>query len=260
MKLTFFTSDAADYKTMLSVMYALLEGLSRELGIERTDLKGCLHQQNWSGNSKLLFSIILYDAVAGGAGHVRRLVTDDGAAFARVLKAAYSVVHNCSCEPSCYHCLRNYYNQKVHDSLDRHLAASFLSNWLGEYTSVELQETEKEIFTDVSSHTAQPIAIQGDTYANDYSSWKEVFSVSGFDVAIGQAWDAAGISLEALILPDVHVDDVYVEPCFAWEKQRILIVDALDADVQNILNNSDWLLMDIHTSPEELSIKLKERS
>jgi len=259
-KLTFFTSDAADYKTMLSVMYALLEGLSRELGIERTDLKGCLHQQNWSGNSKLLFSIILYDAVAGGAGHVRRLVTDDGAAFARVLKAAYSVVHNCSCEPSCYHCLRNYYNQKVHDSLDRHLAASFLSNWLGEYTSVELQETEKEIFTDVSSHTAQPIAIQGDTYANDYSSWKEVFSVSGFDVAIGQAWDAAGISLEALILPDVHVDDVYVEPCFAWEKQRILIVDALDADVQNILNNSDWLLMDIHTSPEELSIKLKERS
>lgn len=90
-KLTFFTSDAADYKTMLSVMYALLEGLSRELGIERTDLKGCLHQQNWSGNSKLLFSIILYDAVAGGAGHVRRLVTDDGAAFARVLKAAFYV-------------------------------------------------------------------------------------------------------------------------------------------------------------------------
>ncbi len=44
------------------------------------------------------------------------------------------------------------------------------------------------------------------------------------------------------------------------QKQRILIVDALDADVQNILNNSDWLLMDIHTSPEELSIKLKERS
>ena len=41
---------------------------------------------------------------------------------------------------------------------------------------------------------------------------------------------------------------------------QILIVDALDADVQNILNNSDWLLMDIHTSPEELSIKLKERS
>ena len=64
------------------------------------------------------------------------------------------------------------------------------------------------------------------------------FSVSGFDVAIGQAWDAAGISLEALILPDVHVDDVYVEPCFAWEKQRILIVDALDADVQNIFLSS----------------------
>lgn len=81
-KLTFFTSDAADYKTMLSVMYALLEGLSRELEIERTDLKGCLHQQSWSGSSKLLFSIIIYDAVAGGAGHVRRLVTDDGAAFA----------------------------------------------------------------------------------------------------------------------------------------------------------------------------------
>ena len=41
-KLVFAAGEAADYDTMLSVLYALLEGLSREMGIERTDIKGCL--------------------------------------------------------------------------------------------------------------------------------------------------------------------------------------------------------------------------
>ena len=78
-QITFFISETEEYEKVLSVMYALLEGLSRELDIERTDLKGCLHLKNCNG--RLLFSIILYDAVAGGAGHVRRLVTDDGRFF-----------------------------------------------------------------------------------------------------------------------------------------------------------------------------------
>ena len=40
-KITFATQEAADINVMLSVLYALLEGLSREMEIERTDIKGC---------------------------------------------------------------------------------------------------------------------------------------------------------------------------------------------------------------------------
>ena len=114
---------------MLSVLYALLEGLSREMGIERTDIKGCLFYTSVDGC--MIFSVVLYDAVAGGAGHVRRIVTADGQAFQRVLAKAISVVDNCDCNSSCYRCLRNYYNQKIHDNLNRNQASAFLHQWVG---------------------------------------------------------------------------------------------------------------------------------
>ena len=122
-KLTFETADAADLDTMLSVLYALLEGLSQEMGIERTDIKGCLFRTMSAGI--MVFSVILYDAVAGGAGHVRRIATKDG---------------SCGCDSSCYHCLRNYYNQKIHDNLDRKKAAAFLKQWIGQMEHLEIEE------------------------------------------------------------------------------------------------------------------------
>ena len=73
----------------------------------------------------MIFSVVLYDAVAGGAGHVRRIVTADGQAFQRVLAKAISVVDNCDCDSSCYRCLRNYYNQKIHDNLNRNQASAY---------------------------------------------------------------------------------------------------------------------------------------
>ena len=146
-RITFVTEEAGDLNTMLSVLYALLEGLSRELGIERTDIKGCLFR-TFEG-ADMLYSLILYDAVAGGAGHVRRMVTEDGQVLRRVLNRAYSVVNNCSCGSSCYKCLRNYFNQKIHDQLDRTKAADFLRNWIGE-PSLTPPEPEAETETKTS--------------------------------------------------------------------------------------------------------------
>ena len=134
-KITFETQEAADLNTMLSVLYALLEGLSREMGIERTDIKGCLFRTEVGG--LMVYTVILYDAVAGGAGHVRRMATEDGQAFQQVLRRALSVVDSCSCDTSCYQCLRNYYNQKIHDQLSRRAASSFLHPWLGEMKPLE---------------------------------------------------------------------------------------------------------------------------
>ena len=142
-KITFETQEAADLNTMLSVLYALLEGLSREMGIERTDIKGCLFRTEIGG--LMVYTVILYDAVAGGAGHVRRMATEDGQAFQQVLRRALSVVDNCSCDTSCYQCLRNYYNQKIHDQLSRRAASAFLHPWVGQMTALaEEPKSEKE--------------------------------------------------------------------------------------------------------------------
>lgn len=88
----------------------------------------------------MVFSVILYDAVAGGAGHVRRIATEDGAALRAVLKRALFVVDSCGCDSSCYHCLRNYYNQKIHDNLDRKKAAAFLEQWIGQMERMDMEE------------------------------------------------------------------------------------------------------------------------
>ena len=215
-KISFFSAAALDYETMLSVMYALLEGLSRELGIERTDLKGCLHQILWEGSNKPIYSIVLYDAVAGGAGHVRRLVTKDAGVFQRVLKKALSVVENCSCDPSCYQCLRNYYNTKVHDQLNRHKAAAFLRDWVGEYVPVQLDEP------DVQENPDDGVEIMdGEHWDEQYSTWKEYGIAYGYEGL--EIWDDLGITKDCLTFPKLLFGEKTVEPDFAWPKRKVLV-------------------------------------
>lgn len=133
-----FDCDTSDYKTMVSTMYAILYAISDELTIERKDIKACLSPKILNG--KLDYSIIIYDAVPGGAGHSRRLVTQDGMMLYRIIQVALRNMESCSCDPSCYNCLRSYENQKTHDQLDRKLAAKFLSDLIGEVSIIETQE------------------------------------------------------------------------------------------------------------------------
>ena len=91
----------------------------------------------------MTYSIVLYDAVAGGAGHVRRLVTEDGMKFLQVVDKAIEITKGCTCSPSCYSCLRNYYNQKIHDKLNRKYAYDFLENYSGKPEPITNEEFEK---------------------------------------------------------------------------------------------------------------------
>jgi ATP-dependent helicase YprA (DUF1998 family) len=122
-KITFET-DTADSETMLSVMYALLNAFADTLSIEKRDIEVCLTYKRENGIFE--HKIIIYDSVPGGAGHSRRLVTHDGAILKRVIERAIELLGNCNCEPSCYKCLRNYENQKIHEILDRKKALNFL--------------------------------------------------------------------------------------------------------------------------------------
>ena len=124
-----FCCDTSDNATMLSVMYAIVNSFANELNIERRDIKACLTYKLTCG--RMEHKIIIYDAVPGGAGHSRRLITQDGQILQAVIKRAIKLLETCECTPSCYRCLRNYENQKIHEILDREKALSFLKQLIG---------------------------------------------------------------------------------------------------------------------------------
>ena len=98
----------------LSVLYALLEGASAALDINRSDISGCV-----TGKCQ----IVLYDDTPGGSGFVKHVYENLEMVIA---KAKEKVNGNCGCteETSCYGCLRNYGNQFFHDVLSRGVVLS----------------------------------------------------------------------------------------------------------------------------------------
>mgnify|MGYP005758304317 CR=1 FL=1 len=119
-----FETDTSDYATMLSVMYALLNAFADVLSIEKRDVRACLTYEIKGG--RFSHQVIIYDAVPGGAGHSGRLVTEAGDVLKAVIARAIKMLSECTCDPSCYKCLRSYENQKVHEMLDRNKALEFL--------------------------------------------------------------------------------------------------------------------------------------
>jgi hypothetical protein len=114
--------DATQTDFWLSLLYSLIHGACRALQIERRDIDGVLFprqdREGW------VQTIVLYDDVPGGAGHVRRIKEE----LPRVLEEALRVVNciNCGPEVSCYHCLRDYNNQIHHSRLKRGRVVRFL--------------------------------------------------------------------------------------------------------------------------------------
>ena len=130
-----FKCNTSDYNTMVSVMYAILNAMAKDLNIERRDIKACLSAKLINGIFDL--SIVMYDSVPGGAGHSRRLVTKEGKMLQSIFMSALKSMSECNCEPSCYNCLRSYENQKIHDLLDRRLAIEFLQQFVGKVELVK---------------------------------------------------------------------------------------------------------------------------
>lgn len=171
-KVVFGTSRARNRATMLSVMYALLEAMSEELDIERTDIKGCLHKVKYEHS--MVYAIILYDGVAGGAGHVRRLVTDNCDVLQRIVQKAIDITKTCNCNPSCYNCLRNYYNQAIHDILDRTAAYTFLETFKGEAVAIPDEDFEETRQKNNADAVAPNLLRFEESWPCDYDNWNEL--------------------------------------------------------------------------------------
>jgi ATP-dependent helicase YprA (DUF1998 family) len=110
---------AREWSAAWSTLYALLAA-TPSIGIAAGDVDGTL-RSNGPGRAP---SLIIFDTVPGGAGHVRRFV----ARFEELTSAALRLVRDCECGEgtSCYACLRSYSNQSRHDDLARSAAAQIL--------------------------------------------------------------------------------------------------------------------------------------
>jgi ATP-dependent helicase YprA (DUF1998 family) len=107
-----------------STLFAMLAA-TQTIGIIRNDVDGALRATGIDQPP----SLVIFDAVPGGAGHARRIVERIG----DLLRGALSVVESCECgiDSSCYGCLRSYTNQALHDVLIRGDAIKVLKQLVG---------------------------------------------------------------------------------------------------------------------------------
>jgi hypothetical protein len=137
-------NDYFERDKALSILYTLLEGVSKFLNIERNDISGTVkYNKINSGDWETRF--VLFDTVPGGAGHVRRIGESDENQFKKMLEISLSIVEQCTCgkdsdgDTACYNCLCNYYNQKYHDILKRSYAIEFLKSLLQYEVKIPVQ-------------------------------------------------------------------------------------------------------------------------
>ena len=117
-----------------SLTYALLAAASDVIDIDRSELDGLFRPVENDYNRA---EIVIYDNVASGAGHSKKIAE----MFDDVLKRTLELVSSCSCGASCYNCLRTYSNQSFHAQLDRHLVRRFLESIVGELNPDEHQRS-----------------------------------------------------------------------------------------------------------------------
>lgn len=128
-----FINQQMEYAQALSILYGMLEGISHTLNIEREDISGCIEWYWDEAVQNNSFGFVFYDKTPGGAGHVRRI--QDQTVLENVLHNTLELMQRCTCggeamDTSCYGCLRNYYNQKFHDVLQRGHVVRFLQEIL----------------------------------------------------------------------------------------------------------------------------------
>ena len=127
-----------DLKVALSLMSALKRAIQAHFQIEDNEIATEVLPSTDEPRQLLFF-----ESAEGGAGVLKRIV-DDPRAFAAVAAKALEICHfdpatgedqrhapgaREDCEAACYDCLMNYFNQRFHLSLDRHLLRDLLLDY-----------------------------------------------------------------------------------------------------------------------------------
>lgn len=204
-------SGLVERRKALSTMYALLEGISDAFDIERKDINGILNK-----NDEGCYEIIVFDNVPGGAGHVKRMLDPEGLKLA--FKMAYKKVNMNCCdeESSCYNCLRNYNNQKVHKDLKRRFAKEILKDVIDNIENHKEDNNSIYIRDCINYNESYPL--------DEFDSWNEIENfIDDIDVSkfIDNQIKIADFLTAIIKLPDNH----QIEAIVVWKNENIIIVN-----------------------------------
>jgi hypothetical protein len=89
--------------------------------LEPNDIDGDFRFAPGDGTRQFI-DLYLYDQAVGGAGFVKAAARDPQ----RLVDAALKLLDGCTCDNSCYQCLRSYKNRYEHALFDRHVGADLL--------------------------------------------------------------------------------------------------------------------------------------
>jgi ATP-dependent helicase YprA (DUF1998 family) len=120
--LSFDGTPATSDEFYASLKAAVIEAAASVAGAEEREIGGFTRKVSIDG--VVHSDLILYDAVPGGAGYVRKAAAE----LLQVLTVARALLEGCQCEKSCYRCLRSYENQFEHKLLDKNLVRPYLDN------------------------------------------------------------------------------------------------------------------------------------
>lgn len=126
---SFIRPDIVNKDEARSILYGLLEGISHTLNIERQDINGALSYHYNEVTLRNNYDFVIFDNTPGGSGYVRQL--NNIKLLEKVIETTLHLMESCTCggpemDTSCYSCLRNYYNQKYHDQLQRRHVIHFI--------------------------------------------------------------------------------------------------------------------------------------
>ncbi|HQK53894.1 MAG TPA: DEAD/DEAH box helicase [Sedimentibacter sp.] len=208
----------------LSLLYAILEGASIALGISRKEINGCLYYNDENTNN--IPSLMLFDDVPGGAGHVKK-ISQNILEVLRNAKRKVSGACGCGEETSCYGCLRNYGNQLFHENLVRGLPLYYLNDILN---SENVDESESEIYQSISDECRSVI---------DF--------VRENDISMPQV---------NFVIKD-NFGRPYIAP-IAWSRLKIALFDGISESYIYFKNNG-YICFDISSMAfEDLTMSLKQ--
>ena len=216
-----------DYECAISTLYAILEGISYQFSIERNDIGGMVFN---SAPGVKPWEIILFDTVSGGAGHVKRLESKENIIL--VLRAAYKKVNPnkpcCDEDTSCYSCLRNFSNQRVHKHLKRGLAKHTLEEII---TAIENKSAEMkigDISLDLANTDLSDFLTNGYLAEDDIPYFQELLNRMNAEVV----YKPTGYGI---VIKSGDGSTFYAD--FLWKDKGILLFTPDNSDSYHKLNN-----------------------
>lgn len=250
-----FSKDITDRNQAFSILSALLDAFSRILDIERSDLKGTVHKRI-DNNKKNVFTFVIYDAVAGGVGYTRKLISGEDNEVAnlvkRVLRNAYDVTKNCECEPSCYLCLRNYGNQKYHEVLDRRRVYDYLEDYINT-DDIQVNNIQKEENSWIEDDN---FVINKDDFYLDIKDWSELHNYCSannsliFEILENISFDFPDYCIGTITV----LDNIQLNVDAIWIKHKIIVPSDIEKSdyFEKLSSNSDWKIINTKSEIEEI--------